>query len=137
MKTSILFYSYTGHTKKAAEELAAREAAELAEIEDVRRPGKVKAYVAGCFAAIKGKTWPVQPLSVDLTAYDRLILMSPVWAGNPPPAVNAVMERLPEGKTVAVKMISTSGKSGCRERVEAIVKAKNGILESFEDIQMK
>lgn len=46
MKSLILFYSYSGKTKAIAQELAIRE---------------------------RGKTWPIQPLDVDLTTYDRLI----------------------------------------------------------------
>jgi len=135
MKTAVIYYSYSGHTKKIAEELAAKESADIAEIKDVKRPGKLKAYVSGCFAAMRGKAWPVKPLDTDLSEYDRLILLAPIWAGNPPPAFNAMLEQLPNGKTVAVKMISGSGKSSCKDRLEDIIKAKDCLLESFEDIK--
>ena len=135
MKTAIIYYSYSGHVMKIAEELAAKESAAVAEIKDVKRPGKLKAYVSGCFAAMRGKAWPVKPLDADLSEYDRLILLAPIWAGNPPPAFNAMMELLPNGKTVAVKMISGSGKSSCKDRLEAVIKAKNCVSESFEDIK--
>ena len=133
MKPLVIFYSYTGHAKARAEALAAAESADIAEIKDVRRPNKLKAYSVGCFAAMKGKAWPIQPLNVDLAAYDRLILLSPTWAGSPPPAVNALLEQLPEGKSVSVKMVTGGGKSGCKERMEAALKAKGCTLESFED----
>jgi len=84
---------------------------------------------------MRGKGWSIQPLNVDLKAYDHLILLSPVWASNPPPYVNTVFEQLPSGKTVAVKMVSMSGKSNCKERLEAAIKAKGGTFESFEDIK--
>lgn len=135
MKTLVIFYSYTGNTKRLAQELAEKESADIAEVKDVNRPGKVKAYLAGCFAAMRGKPWKIQPLSADLAAYDRLILLSPVWAGNPPPAVNALLEQLPDGKTVFIKMVSASGKSGCRERLEAVIKSKSCTIENFEDIK--
>ena len=135
MKTVIVFYSYSGKTKAFATELAAKESADLEEIKDTKRPGKLKAYTAGIVAAIRGKAWPIQPLIADLEKYDRLILLSPVWADNPPPAFNAILELLPAGKTVAVKMISMSGKSNCRERLEAAIRAKGGTLESFDDIK--
>ena len=135
MKTAVIYYSYSGHTRKIAEELAAKESADIAEIKDVKRPGKLKAYVSGCFAAMRGKAWPIQPLDTDLSEYDRLILLAPIWAGNPPPAFNAMLEQLPNGKTVAVKMISGSGKSGCKDRLEAAIKAKDCVFESYEDIK--
>jgi hypothetical protein len=64
-----------------------------------------------------------------------LVLLSPVWAGNPPPAVNAALELLPEGKTIDVKMVSASGKSNCKERLESVIKAKGCVLDGFENIR--
>ena len=135
MKTLILYYSYSGHTKTIASELAAKESADIAEIKDVVRPGGFKVWTAGIVASIRGKSWPIQPLTVDFTKYDRLFLLAPVWANNPPPAFNAFLERLPEGKTIAIKMVSGSGKSNCKKRLETIVKSKNGVLVYFENIK--
>lgn len=135
MKTLIVFYSYSGHTKAKALEYAALESADTVEIKDVHRPGKLKAYTSGCFASMRGKAWPMESLSADLAAFDSLILFSPVWAGNPPPAVNALLEQLPKGKTMSVKMVSAGGHSSCKERMEAVIKTKGCILDDFEDIK--
>lgn len=135
MKTLILFYSYTGNTKTVAQRLAAQESDDIVEIKDIRRPGKFKAYTLGCFAALRGKAWPIEPLEVDWTKFDRLILLSPVWAGNPPPEVYAVLAQLPEGKSVSVKMISGSGKCGCRAKIESAIQAKGSTPADFEDIK--
>ena len=137
MKTLVIYYSYTGHTKKFSEELAVKENADLAEIKSVKRPGKLKAYTAGCFAAFGDRSWPIRPIDTDMSAYERLILLIPVWAGNPPPFVNAALAQLPEGKTIAVKMVSASGESICRKKLEEKIRAKNGVLESYEDIKAK
>ena len=135
MKKLVLYYSYTGHTKAIAEELAAKESADITEIKDVRRPGKLRAYTAGCLAAIRGKAWAIQPLDLDWAAYDHVILLSPIWAGNSSPAFNAALKQLPESKTAAVIMVSAGGKSNCRERLETVLKEKGCALESFEDIK--
>ena len=137
MKTLVLYYSYTGHAKTRAQAFAEKESADIAEIKEVKRAGKFKAYTAGCFAVLRGKAWPIQSLDADLTAYGRLILVSPVWAGNPPPFMYAVLAQLPEGKTVSVQMVSASGTSNCKDRVEAAIKAKGCTLESFEDFKNK
>ena len=135
MKTLILFYSYSGKTRVIAQKLAESESADLAELKDVKRPGKLKAYIAGIAAAIRGKPWPIQPLDADMSEYDRLILLSPVWADNPAPPMNAALDLLPPGKTIEVKMVSKSGKSDCSARIEAMIKAKECVLGSFEDIK--
>ncbi|MDR2655978.1 MAG: hypothetical protein LBC56_07960 [Oscillospiraceae bacterium] len=135
MKTIVIFYSYTGHAKALAQKAAEKESADIAEIRDLRRPSKFRAFALGCFAAVRGKSWPIQPLGTDLAAYDRLILFSPIWAGNTPPAVNALLEQVPENKTVLVKAVSASGSSACKERIEAVIKPRGGHLESFENIK--
>lgn len=136
MKTLVIYYSYTGHTKVAATELAAQESADIVEVKDARRYSKLKAFTLGCFAAMRGKSWPIKPLEKDPADYDRLILLSPVWAGGPPPAFYGLLAQLPEGKHIVVKMNSASGQSSCRERIESIIKQKGGVLEGFEDIKV-
>jgi len=135
METIVIYYSWSGHAKALAEAFAATEGAETAEIKDARRPGVFKAYTAGCFAAMKGKAWKIQPLTVDLSAYDGIVLYSPVWAGNAPPAVNAILELLPGGKSVSVRMVSGGGTSKCRARIEEAIKLKGSALAGFEDIK--
>ena len=137
MKTLVLFYSYTGHTKQLAQEYAVKETADIAEIKEIKHPGKLKAYSAGCFAAMRGKPWQIEPLQTDLAAYERIELFSPVWAGNPPPAVHAAIRLLPKGKTVSVTMVSAGGKSGCRAAVEAAIQSKGCTPEAFEDVKSR
>ena len=135
MKTLVLYYSYTGHTKKIAEELAALDSADTVEIKEAKRPSVLKAYTAGCIAAMRSKSWPIQPLDVDYTKYERLIMLAPIWANNPPPAFYAAMEQLPGGKAVILKMVAASGKSNCKEKLEAVIKAKGSSMENFEVIK--
>ena len=135
MKTLVLYYSYTGHTRKIAADLAEKESASIAEIKAEKRPGALKAYVSGSLAARRMKAWPIQPLGVDLSGYDRLFLLAPVWASFPAPYINSVLETLPQGKQVYVKLVSGSGRSRCRERLEAAIKAKGCTVEGFEDIK--
>jgi len=131
----VIYYSYSGHTKAVAENLATEESADILEIKDIKRRGKLRAYTGGIFASIKGKAWPIQALGVNPADYDRLILLAPIWAGNPAPPFNALLEQLPEGKTVEIKLVSASGKSDCKERLETKIKDKGSVLESFEDIK--
>ena len=136
MKTIIVYYSYTNTTKKLAEKLSADGDISIMEIKDVNRPGVFKAYTKGCFAAIKGNVWPIQPINIDLSEFDSFILMFPVWASNPPPAFNTFLDKLPNGKTFSMKAVSRSGKSNCKQRLQSVIKAKNGILQDYEDIRV-
>ena len=137
MRTLIVYYSFTGNTKHLAMELAAEESADLLRLLDLKKPGKLKAYLMGCPAAIFGKAWPIQTLDVDLAAYERVVLMSPVWAGNVVPAVNAFLQALPAGLTLEVKLVSASGQSKCADQLGNALHTRDCTLAGIEDIRMR
>jgi len=139
MKTLVIFYSYTGSAKRVALNFAVHNADETLEILDVKRPCVFKAYTAGCHAAIQGKAWAIKPLAANLAVYDRLVLFTPIWANNTPPAFNALLELLPAGKKIEIRAISGSGKSGqkCKERIGNLLRAKGCTLESYADLKQK
>ncbi len=135
MKTAVVFYSWTGHTRARAEARVQKENAELFEVKDAQRPGALKAYTAGCFDAMRMKRTPTQPLTAPLGEYDRIIVMAPVWAGHPAPAINTVFDTLPSGKEVVIVMVSGGGRSGCRSKVQALVESKGCKLAGYEDVR--
>jgi len=136
MSTLVIYYSYSGSTRKIAEELSKKESDDIYEIKDIRPLGKLKAYTAGIVASIRGKPWPIKPPDIDIAKYDKLIMLAPVWANNPPPAFNAMLEYIPKGKAISVKLVSASGKSKCIDRLESALKSKGSTLESFENIKV-
>ena len=135
MNALVMYYSFSGKTKAIAEALANEESADIVEIMDVKPIGKLKAYTSGIVASIRGKSWDIKALDVNYDKYERLFLLAPVWAGNPPPAFNAMLNQLPKDKTVCIKMVSMSGNSSCCERLKDIIQCKGCNLESFEDIK--
>jgi len=134
MNRLVIYYSYSGSTRKIAEDLARKETADILEIKDYKPLGKLKAYTAGIIASMRGKAWQIKPPDIEISKYYKIIMLAPVWANNPPPAFNAILEYLPSEKTVDIKMVSMSGKSNCKERLESVIKSKGSTLESFEDI---
>jgi len=136
MSQLIIFYSFSGKTRKIAEELSKKDSADIYEIKDNKPLGKLKAYTAGIIASLKGKAWLIKPPDIEIIKYDRITMLAPVWANNPPPAFNAMLEYLPSDKPINIKMVSMSGKSNCKDRLEGIIKGKGSTLESFEDIKV-
>ena len=78
-----MYYSRTGNTKTAMEELASALDAELAELRDgVDRTG-VKGYLRSGMDAMRRTVEPLLPFETEkpLASYKLVILGTPVWAG--------------------------------------------------------
>jgi len=124
MATAILYYSLSGKTKAEAEKTAAETGADLFEICEVKKRNGFTAFFPGVFQAGGLKRTAIKPLGTDLAAYDEIVIMGPIWAGNPAPAVNSVIDLLPEGK--AVSLVCTSGRSGYDlSKTAAFITARN------------
>lgn len=133
--TAIIFYSWSGSTKRLAQTKAEEMGAEIFELKDKYKPNALKAYTLGCIRAIKGKKTPIQNLDINMNDYNKIIIMSPVWAGHTTPAINNIFELLPSGKEIEVYMVSASGKSSCEDKVKKVINEKDCKLIKFEDIK--
>ena len=131
MKKIIVFYSYTGKTKLLAERMARDEQADLLEVGKSIRPPKLKAFFAETVAARKGKITKVEPITDKLSAYDEIIIMGPIWAGFPAPAVNGIIDALPPEKTIRMILVSAKGHSNCKEFVESRIVKKCASWNNF------
>ncbi|MBQ3722404.1 MAG: NAD(P)H-dependent oxidoreductase [Bacteroidales bacterium] len=102
-KILVLYYSQTSNTKAVAEEIAGRLGADLEEIVPVvAYDGEFKETIDRCLQERETGTFPeVQPLSVDLKAYDIIFLGYPVWFGTYARPVEGFLETVDlNGKTI-------------------------------------
>ena len=135
MKTLLFFYSYSGKTKELANQLATETNADLYEIKDVRKPSTLAAYTKGALRAMRQKTLPTQPIAVNLDAYDKILIMAPIWAGFPAPSINSVFDILPIGKEVSFFAVSASGKSKGKDAVLMALAQKGCTNISYTDMK--
>lgn len=110
MKTVVLFYSRTGKTKAEAERKAKDENADIFEVKEIKKRNPFTLFT-GCYRALTRKASEIKPITPDLQAYEKIILMGPIWAGHPAPPVNGMIKALPEGKRVEFVMTSSGGNS--------------------------
>ncbi|MCL2159243.1 MAG: hypothetical protein FWH48_07550 [Oscillospiraceae bacterium] len=134
MKTAILYYSRSGNTKA----LAAKKAEELgADIEELIEIKKTLMLV-GLFRSMRRKKTEIQPIKLELDDYEKIIIMSPVWAGHPVSAINSVIERLPAGKKVELIMVSTGGGTNeSAEGTKALVAKQGCEVVGYTDLKAK
>lgn len=135
MKTAVIFYSFSGTTKKLARQAAAETGADLFEARTARPLGKFKAYTWGTFAALTQKTMPIAPIDCNLNDYEKIIIMGPIWAGHPAPAVNSVFHLLPPGKDIDLRFVSMSGGSRGKDAVLLKLADKGCASISYTDIK--
>lgn len=89
MKTLIVYYSYEGNCRFIAGQLKAALDADVLELETLdskKRKGFAKYFWGG--KQVFSQAEPeLKPFSVDVNAYDLIILGCPVWAASPAPAL--------------------------------------------------
>ena len=79
-KHLVVFFSRMGYVKKQAYEAANRSGAQVYEIKSTERTeGTAGFWWCGRFAMHRW-AMPIQPLSVDLSEYEHVIVCTPIWA---------------------------------------------------------
>jgi len=136
MKTLILYYSFSGNTRKLASQKAAETGADIEEIIETKKMFVLKAYILGAYRAMKRKKTDIQPIKSQLNDYEKIIIMVPVWASNPAPAFNSIIEQLPSGKKVELIMVSAgSGTKSSAEGTKNLVAARGCEVTDYIDIK--
>ena len=116
MKELVLFYSYSGNTRKIAQKFAQDNNCDICEVLDVKRPNKFAAYTAGIVKVFKGSGRPIKPLMINGNAvkfedYGVINVFSPVWASHITPSMVSALKSIPRDAKIKLFMVSKSGKS--------------------------
>ena len=110
MKTLIVYFSQTGKTRKAAKRIAQFADADLVEIKAYK--SYQMSYRKTVFTSLKEillKERPKLDMEIpDISAYDRILIGSPIWCGTVPNVVFSFLDKVNlNGKKTAV--FTTSG----------------------------
>ena len=124
MKTAVIYYSYDGNSALIAETIKAAMNADIFEIKTAggkKRKGFAKYFFGGA-QVIFGKKPALIPLSVDINAYDLIILGTPVWAGSPAPAMVSFLSKTTiTGKNLALFCCYAGSKGNVFEKIKALL----------------
>jgi len=111
MKSLIVFYSRTGVTKKLARAIQSLLSCDVDEIIDLKKRGGPLGYIISGKDAMQKKQTPIKPLEKDPSAYDLIIIGTPVWAWTMSCATRTyIMQNRAKFKNVA--FFCTAGGSG-------------------------
>ena len=81
MKALVVYYSRTGHTKKVAETIADMLSCDREEIVDTQWRSGPLGWLRSGYQTTKKSLTELKDLESDLSAYDLVIIGTPVWAG--------------------------------------------------------
>jgi flavodoxin len=111
MSVCIIYHSETGNTKKVAEAAAKTTGATLIPVRDLAGYNRITMYLMGAPRAMRGEKATIEPPVIDVSAFDLVVVGSPVWAFKPTPAANAAIAALSgcEGKKGIVFITSGGG----------------------------
>ena len=112
MKKLALYYSLYGKTKKIAESKYKDLKADLlVEVKETKKRSKFNVMVSGKLEAMQGKKSEIEPLDIDFSEYGTIVIFMPLWGNNPAPALNTIMDLIPQGKQIELYMTSAKGES--------------------------
>jgi len=111
MKTSIIYYSYSGITRGIAEKIQKSCGGDLVEVKSKENYSAITAYTLGCYRAMKEECDLIEPETIDVSASDLIVIGTPVWAFKATPAINAAIAALKgcDGKKAVI--FATCGSS--------------------------
>jgi flavodoxin len=136
-KTLVVFYSKTGSTKTACQIIKKAYSAEVVEIKDMVDRFTTWGTITGMIYSLLGWHTDIEPKSVDISPYKRIVIGTPIWGGSFPPAMRTFVETHDfQGKDVAIFSTSTDViEKGYRDEMKETVTAANGKVVGYFQIQ--
>ncbi len=118
-KILVVYYSRTGNTKRAAEDIARSLNADIEQLIDKKDRSGAGGYVNACRDSISGSLTEIEPIKNDPAKYDLVVLGTPIWTWTLTPAVRTyVTSNKSSFKNVAV--FSTASGMGPGKAVKKI-----------------
>ena len=137
MKTAVIYYSFSGNSTMVAETIKGALGAEVFEIKTVdnKKRSNFAMLFLGGGQVLFNKKPAILPLSVDISAYDLIILGTPVWAWSPAPALLTFLsEKKINGKKIALFCCHGGGKGKVFEKLKALLPGNSFVGEiDFEE----
>ncbi|MFH1441640.1 MAG: NAD(P)H-dependent oxidoreductase [Candidatus Omnitrophota bacterium] len=114
MKNLIVYYSYSGNTRKIAEILA--EYLGGAEIIELKCLEEITSFIGQARKAFWHKKSEIMDVKLDLKEYDLICLGTPVWAFGPAPAMNMFLDKCLGVDNKKIVLFSTYGSGVGKDR---------------------
>ena len=140
MRSEIIFYSYSGNTRKVAKELknflGKQGSAELIEL---KAKDETDSFLGQCNRAFLRKEAAIEDVKFDLKDFDVVCLGTPVWAFGPAPAMNTYLKKCSGVENKSVVTFTTygsgTGKGRCVKIIQDAMSSKGAKKQSDFGVQ--
>jgi len=125
MQTLVVYYSRSGSTRTVAKALANGVGGTLRELVDANAR---KNLFAAAIAALFGRSARLVDPNFDVSAWDTVVVMTPIWVGQPTPAANTFLRTVNlTGKKVLIVALGESGENlATSSKLEKMARARGG-----------
>jgi flavodoxin len=130
MKSIIVYYSYSGNTKKVADALAeVLKQKGQTDILELKALDESDSFFGQCRRAFWRKRARIEPVNFNLSGYDLICFGAPVWALAPAPAMNTYLDQVQNIQDKEIILFTTfgsgTGNNHCLNYMQRIL-AKKG-----------
>lgn len=129
MRSAIIFYSYTGNTRKVAQELQQYlEKQGSVELIELKALDESRSFLGQCRRAFFKQEAKIEDVQCDLSGFNLVCFGTPVWAFGPAPAMNTYLKKCSglEDTTTAVFTTFGSGMGNgkCIKKIQQALRQK-------------
>jgi len=143
MRSLIVYYSYSGNTKKVAEHLC-EYLGQRGQVDftELSAQDESNSFFGRCRRAFTRQKAKIAPVNFDLSEYDLICFGSPVWAFAPVPAMNTYLDQAQQIQSKEIVLFTTfgsgTGNNRCLNYMQRILAKKGaGSFKRFSVQQVK
>ncbi len=112
MKALVVYYSRTGNAKKVGDAIAKAIGADVEELADGKKRGGPIGWLGAGRDGMKGRTTEIAVPAREASAYDLVIIGTPVWGGGISAATRTYIERFKESLPEVALFATCGGGAG-------------------------
>jgi flavodoxin len=130
LKSLVVYYTRSGNSRFIAETIAAEIGADVEEVIDLKKRTGILGWLRGGRDARQGKETEIAPTKKTPANYELIVVGTPIWAGNPTPAINTYLKKNDlSGKKVAAFFSQGGKKIVGVDEVKALVPNSTWVVE--------
>ena len=135
-KTLIVYYSLTGNTKAGCELLQKELQADILEIRDLVDRTGGWGFARSAFGSLLGLHTEIEPEQPDMSAYQNIIIASPIWTGKLSMAIRTFIDknRFDNKKVILYTTTNAEEKEKYKEKNRTLLREKGGEVAGYFQI---